>query len=939
MVNQIDTPQTPSPWGIMVDAVDPITGEKIATSANEWVHILDIASNGTADIIRWLNGEITNEQIASGEYLRDQVNASLLGTKEFRPETLSKQEILDRINSSDNSLAKLNGLTPAESSMPKELRINKAAKNIAAATGASLNPQFEGFRTKMIGTDLEARMVTPEMIQAVGMDPSTPVANNPSLINRASILRGMNPTFAKWIRAQKAKAMARNGACEVEQPEPASYVGLARQAQKLYPLPDKNDPNFVANKVARDRAMHQWLKEQFHIAVIEHEMGHSVGERHNFAGSQDALNYHVQYWQLRTRNGAEKACKDVLTPNVDGTTCVGPRWMDPVTEDEVNGQVWKWGSTTVMDYPGDATQDMNDLGPYDKAAMRYMYGQVVDVDEDAVDGTDKGKAYVGVLDGFGGIGGYTVGDTHYTNYNDKYKLLGTCSAPTDAKDPLTAKCTGIPMRYIPLRDMENVDKYGAAVTKVRPDLIANFGRTKEKVANGRKLIRHPYMFGSDEYADTGNLPIFRFDAGADNYEQMLYTTTTYENRYIFDNFRRDRTTFTSHGVIARTESRYLDRMQGFVKSFALLIGYQTSPESAKLDPGNLMPLALACSDALATFARIITRPEPGGYDLRQPIDTGMELPFGSGQDINGQINRPGGDFKVRLGSGEGRWVHNDYDYSQGYYWSSYQKWAGSAYEKRSAAYFLWEAYNHFVQNQKEDQIDSRGRNLNFASVFPEQMRRLFAEVMAGDPMTVGPYINNGTGGLSKDGFGAVKYLPWEKYDKTIPTTVSLDYPANSVVLDPLIGWEQQLPLMFSAAWFGASTLTNDVISQMRVWTPGGPESVAVPLSEQVRFRDPSTGVVYTSRSYGTEVINSKRTAPVQKTMGARMIQYANELAAKAYNSSGTVTDQDGVSYPKYDVTGPAKDFTKAQQLKGFVSNLEVARFISLYLGIGIHNKD
>lgn len=933
MVNLVNDPQTPSPWGIMVDAVDPITGEKIATSVNEWVHILDIASQGTVDILRWINGEITDDQIASGEYLRDWAAVSQLGTKEFRPETLSKEEIQARIHSSNDGLAALNGLTPADQAGPKELRITKASRNLAAAMGPSATPDFEAFRTKAIGSEFEARMITPDMIQAAGMDPQSPVANNPTLINRASMFRGMNPTFSKWIRQQKEKTMAKVGACMVQQPEPASYVGLARQAQKLYPMPDKNDPNFAAKKSARDRSLLQWIREQFHVAVIEHEMGHSVGERHNFAGSQDSLNYHLQYWQLRTRNGAEKPCKDVMTPNADGTTCVGPRWMDPVTEDEVNGLIWKWGSTTVMDYPGDATQDMNDLGPYDKAAMRYMYGGVVDVDEDAVDGTDKGKAYVGVLDGFGGIGGYTVGDTHYSNYNDKYKVLGTCSAPTDPKDPLSAKCTGIPMRYIPMRDMENVDKYGKAVTAVRPDLVANFARTKDKVANGRKLIRHPYMFGSDEYADTGNLPIFRFDAGADNYEQMQYTISTYENRYIFDNFRRDRTTFSSRAVIGRTESRYLDRIQGFVKSFALLIGFQSNPESAKSDPGNLMPLSMACSDALATFARIITRPEPGGYNLRQPVDTGMVLPFGTGQDINGQINNPGGDFKIRLGSGEGRWIHNEYDYTQGYYWSSYQKWAGSFYEKNDAAYFLWEAYNHFVQNSKEDYVDGRYKNLNFASVFPEQMRRLFANIMAGDPMTLGPYINNGAGGLSKDGFGTVRYLPWEKYDKTVSSTVNLDYPANSVVLDPLVGFEEQIPLMIYTAWFGMSNLTNDVISQMRIWTPDGKEAVTIPVSETVRFRDPYTGIVYVARTYGTESINSAR-GPVQKTMGARMIQYANEMAAKAFNSSGTVTDKDGVSYPKYDVTAP-KDFATSQKVKGFVSNLEFGRLLSNYFGMGI----
>ena len=62
-----------------------------------------------------------------------------------------------------------------------------------------------------------------------------------------------------------------------------------------------------------------------------------------------------------------------------------------------------------------------------------------------------------------------------------------------------------------------------------------------------------------------------------------------------------------------------------------------------------------------------------------------------------------------------------------------------------------------------------------------------------------------------------------------------------------------------------------------------------------------------------------------------MIQFANELAARAYFSTGTVTDQDGVSYPKYDIDGPPKDFTLAKKLQGYVQNLETNRRLTLYL--------
>ena len=107
---------------------------------------------------------------------------------------------------------------------------------------------------------------------------------------------------------------------------------------------------------------------------------HTVGLRHNFTSSFDAYNYRPQYWQLRTNNGAvTDACSG---PVSDGNACIGPRYYDPLTPEEINQSIETWAQTSVMDYAGESTQDWVGLGIYDYAAVRAFYADAVDVRND-----------------------------------------------------------------------------------------------------------------------------------------------------------------------------------------------------------------------------------------------------------------------------------------------------------------------------------------------------------------------------------------------------------------------------------------------------------------------------------------------------------------------------------------------------------------------------
>src|SRR5208283_4211964 len=215
--------------------------------------------------------------------------------------------------------------------LPPEIASTMAAQNLATQ-GPSFDAQLQGSKQSLLGSTWEAQLITPDFLQMAGLNPQQPFAGDATSLNEASLLRGLDPGLIKWGKTAIQSGIVMKDMCVLdEMPEPDSLVGLARQAQQQFPLPNPKDANYATELYQHDQALHEWIREQFHQSVIAHEMGHSMGLRHNFAGSWDALNYHTEYWQVRTRNGQEHYCGyqngqlDATTPHTNGADCVGPR--------------------------------------------------------------------------------------------------------------------------------------------------------------------------------------------------------------------------------------------------------------------------------------------------------------------------------------------------------------------------------------------------------------------------------------------------------------------------------------------------------------------------------------------------------------------------------------------------------------------------------------
>jgi len=166
---------------------------------------------------------------------------------------------------------------------------------------------------------------------------------------------------------------------------------LAFEVQRLRAegkLPNSSGQTFI-------NALWRMVRKKLMAAVTPHEMGHSLGLRHNFAGSEDVINYFEPYWQIRT-NGCADTPYDYMAPGLDEITdenpwdeangCgnanprVGLRFIryddggDPISKYEIYKKLWHWGYTSVMDYNPYYHMDDKGIGRYEWAANLYGYG-------------------------------------------------------------------------------------------------------------------------------------------------------------------------------------------------------------------------------------------------------------------------------------------------------------------------------------------------------------------------------------------------------------------------------------------------------------------------------------------------------------------------------------------------------------------------------------
>jgi pimeloyl-ACP methyl ester carboxylesterase len=99
--NYVQSPQAAAPWGIMVDAEDPLTGEKISGSVNQYGGTLDKAAGQLVDLVNLLNGVTPADQFITGKDVSDWVQQNRADSPKSRPAPMSAKELTGRLGAFD----------------------------------------------------------------------------------------------------------------------------------------------------------------------------------------------------------------------------------------------------------------------------------------------------------------------------------------------------------------------------------------------------------------------------------------------------------------------------------------------------------------------------------------------------------------------------------------------------------------------------------------------------------------------------------------------------------------------------------------------------------------------------------------------------------------------------------------------------------------------
>jgi len=852
--------QLASPLGYGPSAADADTGETFYGIAHVYGGPMETYGTYARDLIWLVNGvkddgtPFGESDIVSSRYIREYVdevdqargsefrslNAALSADSDVPP---AAEAVGARMDETRLPQALQHVLATAEPPLgrshlsfgPEELRelqilnveIQKGLR--AGAAVVSDNPGRARL-DRIRGTWIENLMITDEVKWGLtGTDPTQLAATDTDKLSPA--------TWMSMESRDKERArvlhLARSGCVMQADFADDSMVALARKLGCDQPgeveSDDMYDPDLGNGKCLKGETLRWSVMARIFGGTLEHEVGHTVGLRHNFTGSTDALNFQDEYYSIRERElmgcpliqddnafdpttycepgetcavshacttdancpnlthcragacvdlygrtwsvctrptklttscqndtpcgGAPNVCSGGLchkrfacnttTPCAEGEECTDglctlngqpvtavleTEQMLPVrkfvprpapTQREVDLNRMEYQYSSLMDYGGGINFDMHGLGKYDRAALMFGYGELVEVWQDT--------------SGFERWMRTAARDESNTGSDELWYQYGW------QKDTSYWKYEGvITSVWSNLNELVGIDaNLNRVVAPWRQVMLERAMVMKDTLRDAADLswVEVPYKFCSDEYR--GQLTMggcYYFDLGADIMEIVYHSVVKLREYYVFDAFKRELYSKNLGGDGSAYFARILDRWLTPLSDVGMYWGLYTGifkqihPDLVDIYSHNVYrgwALEQTARMALQTLTELVASPAPGTYALDSDSNRWVNVDYSSKTELKAD--------EANVPFGIGKFPYTTF-LDEGYWRYDHALWIGSFWEKMAALLTLTDSTANFLSDYVGEQLNvGVGTATGFNTTYPAMMGNFLGGLVAGAP--------------------------------------------------------------------------------------------------------------------------------------------------------------------------------------------------------------
>lgn len=698
--------QITGPLGFGPSSADPETGEIVAGMAHVYGAAVDEYANRALEIVRALNGDLTIDKLVSAEDVRSYIEAN---TKAIDP-----------------------ALIPAEAAFVRgeDLKESILGEKLTAKIAAVRDRGFERVNAANVshlgrirGTNFENMLIDEEVIRGVAPTMLQNMPIGPGDAMEDEVKRELSPL--RWGEdARSLDALRRDEASKrciwLAEFSDDSIQGLAIELWKKH---------YQTGAQSEYDAMWQELREMILRGVMEHEVGHTLGLRHNFAGSYDSLNFNGNWWDLRATPDSEGNGglieRDPQAAN--GALNLGDMYAQAKQNDaQKEARMREYQYSSIMDYGAKFNSDFHGIGKYDHAAILFGYGGYVEVFDQPA---EKGAKVL---------------RSRYSDCQSRFE-----SSPSIAYTPLLEEWHYSSVWNMIGKNEAIKNRRFKSWNDVRAEQRASTAACKAHVAGGGELadfsdnvdvgrdLEVPYMFCSDEYVDA-TVSCHRWDEGADPMEIVNNAMSSYRSYYFFNNYKRDRFGFDAYSLYTRVSSRYFNYLPNVYQHWLFRVAFYG------IDDDTLANYwTFGTYNGFNLLMDVISKPEYGTYELSNSV-TGQPSATGDiWTRVDENTNPTEDENKLVIPRGVGRRKYSRFDYDTGYYFQNQLTEAGHFWEHLAAIEALTTSSGVFVG--VETGADFTRYLVPYYLAFEDELTGYFEGIVTDDYKTYAPKIDPNKG--------------------------------------------------------------------------------------------------------------------------------------------------------------------------------------------------